>query len=66
LISKKASPNWNSKDRRPHKPLRAADVLQFAAALIWRNRHPRGKAFISGDERLLEAAEKEGFSVVSI
>ena len=47
-------------------PLRAADALQLAAALIWCNRHPRGKAFISGDERLLEAAKKEGFNVVNI
>ncbi len=47
-------------------PLRAADALQLSAALIWCNRHPRGKAFISGDEKLLEAAEKEGFNVVKM
>jgi hypothetical protein len=47
-------------------PLRAADALQLAAALIWCNRHPRGKVFISGDEKLLEAAEKEGFNVVRL
>jgi hypothetical protein len=45
-------------------PLRAADSLQLAAALIWSNRHPRGKTFVSGDEKLLEAAEREGFNVV--
>jgi predicted nucleic acid-binding protein len=45
-------------------PLRAADALQLAAALVWCNRYPRGKTFISGDERLLEAAEKEGFNVI--
>jgi len=45
-------------------PLRAADSLQLAAALIWCNRHPRGKTFVSSDEKLLEAAEKEGFDVI--
>jgi uncharacterized protein len=45
-------------------PLRAADSLQLAAALIWCNRHPRGKTFICDDAKLLEAAEKEGFNVV--
>ena len=45
-------------------PLRAADSLQLAAALIWCNRHPRGKTFVGSDEKLLEAAEKEGFNVI--
>ena len=45
-------------------PLRAADSLQLAAALIWCNRHPRGKTFVSSDEKLIEAAEKEGFNVI--
>jgi hypothetical protein len=45
-------------------PLRAADALQLAAALIWCNRHPRGRVFISGDEKLLEAAERESFNVI--
>jgi predicted nucleic acid-binding protein len=44
--------------------LRAADSLQLAAALLWCNRHPRGKTFVSSDEKLLEAAEKEGFDIV--
>src|SRR5215470_12290347 len=47
-------------------PLRAADCLQLASALIWCNRHPRGKSFVSSDERLLEAAEKEGFTGVKL
>jgi hypothetical protein len=46
--------------------LRAADALQLAAALIWCNHYPRGRTFISGDERLLEAAEREGFDVIKI
>jgi hypothetical protein len=45
-------------------PLRAADSLQLSAALIWCNRHPHGKVFISDDTKLLEAAEKEGFNVI--
>ncbi len=45
-------------------PLRAADALQLSAAMVWCNRHPRGKTFICGDSKLLEAAEKEGFNVV--
>ena len=47
-------------------PLRAADALQLAAALTWCNRYPRGKTFISGDDRLLEAAEKEGFDIIKV
>lgn len=47
-------------------PLRAADALQLAAALIWCSHFPRGRTFISGDERLLEAAEREGFDVIKI
>ena len=50
---------------KPH-PLRAADALQLSAALIWCNRNPRGKTFISDDGKLLEAAEKEGFNVVRL
>jgi hypothetical protein len=47
-------------------PLRAADSLQLAAAMIWCNRHPRGKAFVCSDEKLLEAAEEEGFNIVGV
>jgi predicted nucleic acid-binding protein len=46
--------------------LRAADSLQLAAALVWCNGHPKGRAFISGDDKLLDAAEKEGFNVVRL
>jgi len=47
-------------------PLGAAECLQLASALIWCNRHPRGKSFVSSDERLLEAAEKEGFTGIRL
>ncbi len=46
-------------------PLRAADALQLAAALLWCEEQPHGEAFVSLDARLREAAVKEGFTVLS-
>jgi predicted nucleic acid-binding protein len=43
--------------------LRAADAFQLAAALIVCEERPRGFTFHSGDWRLLEAAEAEGFTI---
>lgn len=48
-----------------HK-LRAADALQLAAALVWCDGHPRGRYFICADDRLSEAAETEGFTVIRL
>jgi len=45
-------------------PLSAADVLQLAAALVAVEERTRGFGFVTLDERLAAAAEKEGFSVV--
>jgi predicted nucleic acid-binding protein len=45
-------------------PLRAADSLQLAAAMAWRQQRATSRTFISGDERLCSAAELEGFSVL--
>ncbi len=45
-------------------PLRAADALQLAAALIWARERPTDLGFVSLDNRLREAALKEGFSVL--
>ncbi|MGH7230767.1 MAG: type II toxin-antitoxin system VapC family toxin [Nitrospiraceae bacterium] len=42
-------------------PLRAADSLQLAAALVWSNRLPKGHEFVCLDQRLREAALREGF-----
>lgn len=42
-------------------PLRAADSLQLAAALVWAGRHTKGKEFVCLDQRLSAAARKEGF-----
>ena len=47
-------------------PLRAADAMQLAAALIGSNRQPRNRAFVCFDGRLAEAAVKEGLSVEAI
>lgn len=45
-------------------PLRAADSLQLAAAIVWADKKPRGHYFVCLDFRLREAARKEGFSVL--
>ena len=44
-------------------PLRAADSLQLAAAIIASEHDPTMLAFVSLDERLNEAASREGFPV---
>jgi predicted nucleic acid-binding protein len=44
--------------------LRAADALQLAAALAWRLGKPNGRAFISGDAQLLQAARQLGFHAI--
>ena len=45
-------------------PLRAADALQLAAALVACREEPASLSFVSGDRRLRTAAEKEGFTVL--
>ncbi len=42
-------------------PLRAADALQLAAALVAAERRPPTLAFVTLDARLREAASREGF-----
>jgi len=44
-------------------PLRAADALQLAAALVAADEDPRGLDLVSSDARLSEAAAREGFTV---
>lgn len=46
--------------------LRAADALQLAAAYTWVMQKPAGRPFISGDKRLLDAAEQMGFRVIAV
>jgi predicted nucleic acid-binding protein len=45
-------------------PLRAADSLQLAAALVWANQKGMGHEFVCLDRRLRGAAQREGFSVL--
>src|SRR5262249_23671211 len=42
-------------------PLRAADALQLAAALVWAQGQPIGHPFVCLDHRLRAAAQREGF-----
>jgi uncharacterized protein len=44
-------------------PLRAADALQLAAALVLSRERPRWP-FVTGDRQLASIAELEGFNVV--
>jgi predicted nucleic acid-binding protein len=44
--------------------LRAADAFQLAAAIVAAADHPSGLSFVTLDERLARAAEREGFPVI--
>ena len=46
--------------------LRAADALQLAASLIWCQKRPPRRFFITADRRLAQAATSAGFSVLDI
>lgn len=46
--------------------LRAADALHLAAALVAFEERTAGLAFVTFDARLGDAAEKEGFTVLSV
>lgn len=46
--------------------LRAADSLQLAAALIWCQRRPVRRSFLSADRRLSAAAADRAFSVIEL
>jgi hypothetical protein len=45
-------------------PIRAADSLQLAAALMWSNGLANGHEFVCLDQRLGQAAHREGFKVL--
>jgi uncharacterized protein len=45
-------------------PLRAADALQLAAALAWCEEAPQGAPFVCLDDRLRDAARREGFAIL--
>ena len=46
--------------------LRAADALQLAAAYTWSRNRPFRRVLISGDTKLLEAAEAVGFTIIPV
>jgi predicted nucleic acid-binding protein len=46
--------------------LRAADRLQLAAALVWCQKRPARRNFLSADRRLSDAARAQGFLVVDL
>ena len=45
-------------------PLRAADAMQLAAALVASDERPESLPFVCLDDRLRDAARKEGFKVL--
>ena len=47
-------------------PLRGADSLQLGAALLTSEETPQGFPFVTLDQRLGDAAEKEGFHVIGV
>ncbi len=47
-------------------PLRAADSLQLAAALVWSRGSPEQSDFVCADKRLCGAAHAEGFHVLEL
>jgi uncharacterized protein len=47
-------------------PLRAADALQLAAAFVGAGQRPGHLEFVTLDDRLAEAARKEGFILVDV
>jgi len=55
-----------AQDLLSQHPLRAADSLQLAAALVWCQQKPSQRSFLSGDDRLCAAATACGFEVVCL
>ncbi len=47
-------------------PLRASDSLQLAAALVAAEYEPASLDFVSLDDRLVEAASREGFRIIRL
>ena len=45
-------------------PLRAADALQLAAALVWCEGQTSEETFVCLDQRLRDAARREGFRLL--
>ena len=47
-------------------PLRAADALQLAAAFVAAERRPSSLEVVTLDDRLADAARKEGFELIDV
>ena len=47
-------------------PLRAADALQLAAAFVAAERRPASLEVVTLDDRLADAARKEGFALIDV
>lgn len=47
-------------------PLRAADALQLAAAIVASEGDPRALSFVTLDDRLAQAAAREGFAIAEL
>ena len=47
-------------------PLRTAEALQLGAAIVASENHPASLQIVTLDERLAQAAEREGFPVVRL
>jgi hypothetical protein len=47
-------------------PFRAADALQLAAAFMAAERRPPSLEFVTLDDRLADAARKEGFALIDL
>ena len=45
-------------------PLRAADSLQLAAAMVWCQGDPSRREFVCLDQRLRDAGRREGFIIL--
>lgn len=45
-------------------PVRAADALQLAAAIVLADQNPASVEFLSVDDRLRDAASREGFRIL--
>ena len=58
-------PRKRGKVLRVH-PLQAADALQLAAALVAAQRRPATLEVVTLDDRLAEAARKEGFELIDV
>ena len=50
----------------PEHPIRSADALQLAAALLWCGGRTRERPFIVGDGALAAAAAAEGFHILRV